>query len=279
LEISNSDLILVALRLIGLAFFGGAVTLDLFFLFRISGADNRLFFPSVNSIKLRGAALPVALLALATTLIFTLPNQLFKSDTDGAAVLNPDGILFGSLLYGLAVSMVVLFAAMHSRQSVAQLFISDHSDFRSSIRKGILYGIAAVPPVFLITVVMSILIEHLGLVAESQPVIDWLINPATPVATRIVIIFCAVIIAPIIEEVIFRGVLFSAVLRNNSFVLSALLVGCVFSLIHFHAPSFLSILVLNLFFCAGYALTGSLITPIVMHMIFNGTATFMALTL
>jgi len=126
---------------------------------------------------------------------------------------------------------------------------------------------------------MSTVIGELGFVAESQPVIDWLTRPETPVATRIVIIFCAVIVAPVIEEVIFRGILFPAVLRNNSFVLSALLVGCIFSLIHFHAPSFLSILMLNMFFCAGYSLTGSLITPIVMHMIFNGTATFIALTL
>jgi len=277
LETANSDLILVALRFIGVVFFCGAVTLDLFFLFKFSGSDNRLVFSSLKSVKTRGASLPVAMLALITTLIFTLPNQLFKSDT--VAVLKPDGILFGSMLYALSVSMVVLFASMHSRLSVAQLFMSDYSNFNSSIRKGIIYGIASVPPVFLITVVMSTVIGELGFVAESQPVIDWLTRPETPVATRIVIIFCAVIVAPVIEEVIFRGILFPAVLRNNSFVLSALLVGCIFSLIHFHAPSFLSILMLNMFFCAGYSLTGSLITPIVMHMIFNGTATFIALTL
>ena len=272
---TDSDIILMTMRFCALVFFGGATTLDLFFAFKFLDSDHHLGFPALKCIRLRGFTVPVIALALVTTLVFTVPNQIFGS---GAAhIPKPDGILFGSLIYTLAVALVVLFAVMHSRSTIKQLFSSVESTFKRSISKGVIYGIAAIPPVIIITALMSMVIGDLGLVAESQPVIEWMTNPETTVATRIVIILCAVVIAPVIEEVIFRGILFPAVLKNNSFIPAALLVGCLFSLIHFHAPSFLSIFVLNIFFCTGYASTGSLVTPIVMHMIFNGTATFFAL--
>ena len=270
-----SDIILMTMRFFALVFFGVAATLDLFFLFKFSDSDHRLAFPAIKHIKERRFAVPVIAMALVTTLIFTVPNQIFGSSV--THIPKPDGILFGSLIYAMAVALVVLFATMHSHSTLTQLFSAEDSTLKSFMLKGVIYGIAAIPPVIIITVIMSMVIGDLGLVSESQPVIDWLTNPETTVVTRIVIIVCAVIIAPVIEEVIFRGILFPAVLKNNSFIPATLLVGCIFSLVHFHAPSFLSILVLNIFFCAGYASTGSLVTPIVMHMIFNATATFFAL--
>ncbi len=266
---------LVGMRFLALLFFGGAVTLDLFFLFRFSGSEHRIALPFLTSLKGRAFTLAVTALALGTTLIFTVPNQLIRTGVVQAP--RPNGLFVGSLIYALVVALVVFFALTSSRSTLRQLFSSADSSFNGSLSKGILYGIAAIPPVFLITVLMSTVIGELGFISESQPVIEWLINPETSAATRIVIVICAVVVAPLIEEIIFRGILFPAVLKNHSFIFSALLVGCIFSLIHFHAPSFLSILVLNIFFCAGYASTGSLVTPIVMHMIFNGTATCFAL--
>jgi membrane protease YdiL (CAAX protease family) len=40
---------------------------------------------------------------------------------------------------------------------------------------------------------------------------------------------------------------------------------------HLHAPSLLSLLVLSVGFSAGYAATGSILTPVVMHALFNLT--------
>ncbi|MDA3924938.1 MAG: type II CAAX endopeptidase family protein [Kiritimatiellae bacterium] len=275
METVNIDIFLITLRFMALIFFGGAVTLDLFFLFKLADSEHRFEFAELKCLKARGMALPIAALALLTTLVFTLPNQIFVPDV--VHEIKPSGLLLGSLIYALAVLLVVFFAVIYSRCSVKQIFLSEKTTYICSLKKGIVYGIAAVPPVFFLTAAMSTVVTDLGFVAESQPVIDWLTNPETSLSTRIVIIICAVVIAPVIEEIIFRGLLFPAVLKHNSFIFSALLVGCIFSLVHFHAPSFLSILVLNIFFCAAYSITGSLITPIVMHMIFNGSATFIAL--
>ncbi|MFA7172847.1 MAG: CPBP family intramembrane glutamic endopeptidase [Kiritimatiellia bacterium] len=275
-EAGDPNLMLLGLRFLALVFFGGAVTLDLYFLFKFANAEQGRCLPFINSLKARGFGLAVAALALATTLGFTVPVALMGS---GSSQLPEEAgrLISGSLVYAAAVALVVLYAGMASRSTLTRLFSCPDSSFRVSLLKGAIYGIAVIPPIILITAVVGTVIKELGVEVESQSVVEWLTNPETTVITRIAIVFCAVVVAPVIEEVIFRGILFPSVFKGRGFLFSALLVGCVFSLIHFHAPSFLSILVLNIFFCAGYASTGSLVTPIVMHMIFNGSAACFAL--
>jgi len=140
LETVNPDILLIALRFIALIFFGGAVTLDLFFLFRLADSNYRFELPELKCIKARGVSLPIAALALFTTLIFTLPNQIFVPDI--VQVMKPKGLLLGSVIYALAVLLVLFFAVMYSRSSVKQIFMSEKSKYSFSFKKGIVYGIA-----------------------------------------------------------------------------------------------------------------------------------------
>jgi len=275
LEVEPLNLTIVVLRLLAVVFFMGAVTLDILFLLKFSAPEKHLALPALKCIRGRSFTLLIVALALITMLMFSVPS-LFS---DSSQVATPADMLLGSLIYLATAALIVLFAVMHTHKRFAQLFSNQESTLKSALGRGVVYGVAAIPPVIAISLVMSTVIKNLGYVGESQPVVGLLTNSDTSLMTRIVVIFCAVVVAPIVEEVIFRGIFFAAVLKNNSFIFSALLVGCAFSLVHFHAPSFLSIIALNIFFCAGYSSTGSLITPIVMHMIFNGTAVFSALIL
>jgi len=275
LEAETLNLAIVILRLLAVVFFMGAVTMDIFFMFNFSSPEKNLALPALRCIRERGFTLLIVALTLMTTLMFSVPT-LFS---DPRPATTPSGMLLGSLIYLATAALIVFFAVKHTHKSVARLFSNPESTLKIALSRGVVYGIAAIPPVIAISLVMSTVIKNMGYLGESQPVVGLLTNSDTTAMTRIVIIFCAVVVAPIVEEVIFRGILFATVLKNNSFIFSALLVGCLFSLIHFHAPSFLSILALNMFFCAGYSSTGSLVTPIVMHMIFNGAAVFSALVL
>ena len=275
MEVEPLNLTIVVLRLLAVVFFMGAVTLDILFLLKFSAPEKHLALPALKCIRGRSFTLLIVALALITMLMFSVPS-LFS---DSSQVATPADMLLGSLIYLATAALIVLFAVMHTHKRFAQLFSNQESTLKSALGRGVVYGVAAIPPVIAISLVMSTVIKNLGYVGESQPVVGLLTNSDTSLMTRIVVIFCAVVVAPIVEEVIFRGIFFAAVLKNNSFIFSALLVGCAFSLVHFHAPSFLSIIALNIFFCAGYSSTGSLITPIVMHMIFNGTAVFSALIL
>ena len=88
----------------------------------------------------------------------------------------------------------------------------------------------------------------------------------------------AIILAPIYEEIIFRGVLFPFVVKRTGLILGTLMVSALFALIHFHLPSVIALSLLSALLCLAYWKTGSLWTSIGIHMIFNAV-TILALNI
>ncbi|MCH8854430.1 MAG: CPBP family intramembrane metalloprotease [Planctomycetes bacterium] len=82
---------------------------------------------------------------------------------------------------------------------------------------------------------------------------------------------CAVVIAPLAEEVFFRGVCQTAL--NHVFRrrwLSTVLVGSAFGLAHMEQPQVVApLIVLGVILGYVYERTGSLVAPITMHLLFN----------
>ncbi|MFO7937239.1 MAG: CPBP family intramembrane glutamic endopeptidase [Kiritimatiellia bacterium] len=275
METEKLELIRYAMRFVVVLFLLSAVTLDLVCVFRFFRRDPMFGFARISVLKKRKLTFPVIALTLFTALIFTVPSHMQASTEDKMPELS--GIVAGTLAYALSAAFLMICAAFHGRTRLGRLFHCSGCSYRKAISKGVIYGIAAIPPTMSVTVLTNALFVKAGLEAENQPVVQWLSNPSTTLLMYVVIFISAVIVAPVAEEVIFRGILFPAVLKNKSWVFSAMLTSCLFSLIHFHPPSFMSIFVLSLFFCAGYSATGSLLTPIFMHMVFNGAAIFCAL--
>ena len=80
-----------------------------------------------------------------------------------------------------------------------------------------------------------------------------------------------VILAPLVEEVVFRGVLFQSYLRRFGFWLALLLSTLFFVVIHFYGVSgSLSVAFFGMAACALYRATGSLWSGIVFHALTNG---------
>lgn len=89
----------------------------------------------------------------------------------------------------------------------------------------------------------------------------------------------AAVLAPLVEETLFRGVFFRALTPRAGRVGALLIASAVFALLHPQLPlGFLGIFVLGALFNALYALRGSLLPSIVAHAINNG-AIFLMLTL
>ena len=81
-----------------------------------------------------------------------------------------------------------------------------------------------------------------------------------------------VILAPVFEELIFRGYLFSQFRRYLTFPVTALLVSLVFAVAHMQVNVGLDVFVLSLWMCFVREKTGSVWGTILMHMIKNGLA-------
>jgi membrane protease YdiL (CAAX protease family) len=80
----------------------------------------------------------------------------------------------------------------------------------------------------------------------------------------------AVVIAPVCEEIIFRGAFYPVLSRSLGRGTSALLTAIIFALIHDTLTAMPSLAFLALCFTLAYEATGSLLVPIFMHASFNG---------
>jgi membrane protease YdiL (CAAX protease family) len=210
-----------------------------------------------------------AQLALFATLMFALP-MLFQKPP--AAAPSDLSLILGPVLYAITGFMVIALCLTYSRTSFRQAFLSPLCTSRQALKKGVLYGFAIVPPVVMLSMVITMATEALGYEPQLQEVFDWLGDDSLALSTRAFMVAAAVVIAPVVEEALFRGILFPAVLKARPFFFAALLSGAYFAIVHFHAPSFLPLLALSIAFSAGYAATGSILTPIVMHALFNLTS-------
>ncbi len=111
-------------------------------------------------------------------------------------------------------------------------------------------------------------LEALGQEAAPQEIVH-LFQESTRPENRIIIALTAVLLAPLVEELLFRGVVFTALLqylpRFWAFALSSLFFG----LVHFNAVSLLPLSILAALFAWSYEKTGNLWVPILAHSLFN----------
>jgi membrane protease YdiL (CAAX protease family) len=88
-----------------------------------------------------------------------------------------------------------------------------------------------------------------------------------------------VIVAPIVEELVFRGMLFRFLAARMRTLPAAALSGVLFACLHWHVPSFAALALLGIALALVYARTGRIISAIVLHALFNAhTLTALFLT-
>ena len=264
-EVSSELTRLALLAAAGLIVIAGA-TIDLYLLFLFQRRTAPLSFPAQQELKQRPFTFIHALHVILVTLLFAAP-VLFQGPKQPTP--SQTTLLFGPLLYALVCLLLVSFCLAMTRVTFRGAFTSKGCTAGRALGKGVLYGLAAIPPVILLSHVMATCTEALGYEPRLQEVFNWLNDGTVSAGTRAFIMVAAIIIAPVTEETLFRGILFPALLKSRAFASAALVSGLYFALVHFHAPSLLPLLALSLAFSGAYAATGSLLTPIVMHALFN----------
>lgn len=250
---------------------GGALLLGISVdLILLGLVQTRRLKPAVHPELRRGPFGTVAVqFVLAATLFFALPPLLSTPRTEP---VQAHALLVGALLYALLGGCAVASSLLYARAAFVPTFIGPRHTARHASLKGLVFGLAALPPVAAISMGGSATLDALGMEQPPQEVFLLLTDDSVPCGMRLSLIAAAVFIAPVVEELIFRGILFQALLRHRRFAYAALLSGAYFALVHLHAPSFLPLLALSVAFSAGYAATGSILTPIVMHTLFNGVS-------
>lgn len=107
-----------------------------------------------------------------------------------------------------------------------------------------------------------------GVRSSRQQIVD-LFTGSETIGQRILIIFLAVVVAPIFEEFIFRFFLYGIFKRYLGWFLALALNSLLFALVHLHLPSFVALFVLGSCLTIAYEWSGSILVSMTMHALFN----------
>jgi len=227
-------------------------------------------FRSVNlarpSITLLDGAVMLAVILFF--LAFNLLGEYFSPNDTKAGQLS-----LASLVLGLSFHLIWIAPALaillRGEASLPATFGINRATAWRDIRLGVRYGVMMLFPVFVVGGLTHLAFGFFNLPAKPQDSILQLLDPGVPAALKVLFGVYAVTLVPVIEEAAFRGVLFPAFARVEPFLAILVYQAFLFSLIHLNAVAAPALFVVGVCLGLGYARTRSLLTPIVMHAVFN----------
>ncbi|MBI3324044.1 MAG: CPBP family intramembrane metalloprotease [Candidatus Omnitrophica bacterium] len=171
------------------------------------------------------------------------------------------------LLEGWFVLVVWAFAASRSTGLPRLLGISRRGAAHA-IRQGIVGYAAIFPWVFGLLWVVVRLCQAIGIEPPVEEIHRLLFEQhGGPVLGLTLLLAC--VVGPIVEELLFRGLLFAALRSRVSRWMAILISGALFAAVHTNVVGFLPIMALGCFLAALYERTGSLLSPIAVHVVHN----------
>jgi len=206
----------------------------------------------------------------------------FLYESFGGEMPEPPVLLRAMVLTTLALQgpavLLVAYVLVRKRLTLTRAFGARLKTLPVDAAKGALSYLAVFLPIGIVGFVYMQLLQALGCNTEAQDVIQLLQKAESPAAIA-VLGFIAVVAAPIVEEVVFRGIMLPFLAKHMSVGSAVLLVSFLFAVIHFHIPAFVPLFLLAIGLSLSYIATGSLAVPIVTHACFNAISLTAALVL
>ena len=152
-----------------------------------------------------------------------------------------------------------------------------------SIRKAISittpYFIRYLPVIWLISgawIGLLTALRKLGILDElpSQELVTIMGEGENPVAIALLALF-AVILAPFVEETIFRGAIYRFFKGHTSVFVAQIISGAFFAMVHLNLMSFLPLLTIGVLLAQLYEKEGNILLPMLFHAHWNGFSLLM----
>ncbi len=141
---------------------------------------------------------------------------------------------------------------------------------KESIIQGLKGWFMIIPFVLLVSIIMNSLIENQN---GSNPLLDIVLKNDN-YFSLVLLFLTTTILAPLFEEVIFRGVLLPILSRDFGVILGILISAFIFSIAHLSISEMPPLLVLGIGLGITRIVSGSLISSVFMHSLWNGLTFF-----
>jgi len=156
--------------------------------------------------------------------------------------------------------------------SLAAAFGFNRNNTGRCLLLGLVTGLGLVLISMVLALLTSQLIQSLGDQAEPQKLVTLIAEESAKqenIGTLIFFVVMAVVVAPIAEEILFRGILYPAIKQIGYPRLAAIGTALLFALFHVNLLTFASLTAVALALIALYEFTDNLLAPIIAHAIFN----------
>ena len=218
-------------------------------------------------------------LTLASIIVILMVTEVLAA-TGPAASRQPENtdtsqLVLSDLIWWAAILSPILISLRFRGLKLGSVFGVDRVPVGRSVLQGISLLISVLPLVFAVDWAASALLKVNGN-TDTQEIIRIFENSSTA-AQRVPIILIAVAIAPLTEELAFRGYLYGVTKRYFGAVPALIFSSILFALIHLNLASFFPLLVLGAAFALAYELSGSLLVPMTMHASFNALSLILLL--
>jgi membrane protease YdiL (CAAX protease family) len=181
------------------------------------------------------------------------------------------------LLDGFVILLILAFAAGKGLSAWTMLGMSARGRW-SSIAVGFRGYLAVFPWLFIVLALMVEIARSVGLKPPVEPIQKLLFQEHRPAVLGLVVLLTCVV-GPVAEECFFRGVLYAALRRRLSRLVAMGLSGTAFSLVHANLVGFLPIMGLGCLLAYLYERTGSLASPLAIHILHNTVLMSLALVM
>ncbi len=171
------------------------------------------------------------------------------------------------VLDGLVFLIILVFAIQKGRTAWSALGFSGRR-LRGAIETGFCGYVAVFPWLVGLLILIMVLAQRFGFEPPMEPIQELILQETRPFILGLTV-FLACLVGPIAEEVFFRGVVYTAIRRRLSRWPAIILSGAIFSGLHTNVIGFLPIMVLGGLLAYLYERTGSLVSPLAVHVLHN----------
>jgi membrane protease YdiL (CAAX protease family) len=178
--------------------------------------------------------------------------------------LGSAAILVGMLFNLVICSFIIIYLRLFRDLHPPELFGLRHMP----VHYALLWAVAGIVATYLVVLAVSQLKGSAGQEQNPQETVE-AFRKNSDVGFRILMGFMAIVIAPVTEELMFRGLVYGVTKRFTDRWFATIFSALMFSIIHFHVGSAPELFVLGVGFALAYEQTGSLLVPVFMHMFFN----------
>ena len=168
------------------------------------------------------------------------------------------------------VAALILVGILLSRRGItwAEAFGLSLPHASTPLFAGALAGLLVLPSAWALGQASALALPELGFDVKPQQAVQ-MVQGATSDAERALTAVMAIVLAPVVEEVIFRGILYPAVKQVGYPRLAGWGTAFLFAAIHATPAIFLPLFLLSALLAHLYERTGTLLAPIATHIVFN----------